>query len=114
MPRRKPRVPCPVDGCATPIIDGWLMCRGCWMSLPLAVRKAHSRHWKALREFITPRTWQLRPIKNRDDYFRREALIDRHHRCCDLVIAKAGRIRKARGLAPDNVIEHELKDMGLI
>jgi hypothetical protein len=84
------------------------------MSLPPVIRKAHSRHWKALREFITPRTWQLRPIKTREDFLRRQALIDRHHRCCDLVVAKAGRIRKARGLTPESSIEHELKDMGLL
>ena len=114
MSRRKPRIPCPVDGCATPIIAGWLMCRGCWMSLPPAVRKAHIRHWNALREFLSPRTWRLRPIKSREEFPRRQALIDRHARSCDLVIAKAGRIRKACGLAPENAIEHELKDIGLI
>ncbi|HBT44324.1 MAG TPA: hypothetical protein DIW51_08890 [Rhodospirillaceae bacterium] len=113
MPRRKPRMPCPVVGCATPIIHDHLMCRGCWMSLPVPVRKAHLRHWRAVREFLN-QAWAVRPLKTREEYFRYRDAAARHNRSCALAVGKAGRIRRALGLAPGNIIEHELKDMGLL
>lgn len=114
MPRRLPRVPCPVDGCETPIIEGYVMCKACWRSLPPAVKKASMARWRAVKAFLTPRTYELRPNLDAGEMVHFRAAKRRHFRSCDLVIAKAGRIRKARGLAPDDVLECKLKELGLL
>ena len=114
MARRLPRIPCHVPGCQTPIIETRLMCQECWSSLPLPVRKASMARWRALKAFLTPRTYELRPGLDAGEMVHFRAAKRRHIRSVDLVTAKAGRIREARGLVPDDAFECELEELGLL
>lgn len=66
--RRKARIECPIEGCKTPIICTWLMCRDCWRTLPKAFRTAVNTTWrnrkawtkgdgKEMRSYLRERHW---------------------------------------------------------
>jgi hypothetical protein len=112
--RRKPRVPCPVDGCGAPMIEDRCMCDGCFQALPAPVRKAALARWRAFRAFLAPRSNSLRSNLTEGELIHADAAWSRNRRCCELIVAKAGRVRRARGLAPEDAMTHELRDIGLI
>ncbi len=113
MRKRKPRIPCQVDGCETQIMYDRMLCQKCWMSLPSGVRKAHLKVWLELKPYVIRATNKLREYP-REDAVHVLSLVNAHHASCDDCMTRANNIRMARHVAPDNAIKTELAEMGLL
>ena len=112
MRKRKPRIPCRIDGCESLIMYDRLMCHACWMTLPSGIRKKHNRIWRELRPFIKRADNSFKYTK--DDAAQVLSLIDQHKESMAECLNRANNIRTAKGIEPDNTIETELKEMGLL
>ena len=112
MRKRKPRIPCRIDGCESPIMYDRLMCHTCWMRIPVGIRKKHTRVWRELRPFIRRSDNAL--VHSKEDAVHVLGLVNAHKESCDECLSMANDIRIAKGIEPDNEIENELKEMGLI
>lgn len=112
MGQRKKRIPCRIEGCESPIIHDRLMCRECWMQLPSGIRKKHMKIWRELRPFI--RRSDNKCINKPEDAVHVMSLINAHKESMDECLNRANNIRTAKNIKPDNPVEIELKEIGLI
>jgi len=106
MRKRKPRIPCRIDGCEAPIIYDRLMCHKCWMTLPSGIRKKHLKIWRELRPFVKRSDNSL--LHSKEDAAHVLILVNQHHASCDECIDRANNIRTAKAIPPDNTIVNEL------
>ncbi|MDD9904804.1 MAG: hypothetical protein OXT06_14635 [Rhodospirillaceae bacterium] len=115
MGRRKPRIECRIDGCHNSIIFDRLMCRECWMLLPVKARKAHLRIWRELRQYLVRAQNEPNDMaKANPEAF--QMALNNHNRSCRLMEARANRIREGMPPAdpPPDPMKEELKELGLI
>lgn len=82
------------------------------MKLPSGIRKKHMKIWRELRPFIRRSDNEL--IHKPEDAVHVLSLIDKHEESIAKCLNRANNIRAAKNIAPDNPIEIELKEMGLI
>lgn len=112
--RRLPREKCPVDGCGQEVIVDRLMCPSCWKSLPLRARKFFDGRYYRLKPYLR-RGGEFRLIEHWEIQECRRAA-RRVFRAGEMLRRLAGRIRVAKGFAPeqDRTLEAELKREGIL
>lgn len=68
--------------------------------------------WRELRPYV--RRSDNHVDLTTDDAAHIISLVNQHHASCDDCTDRANNIRQAKDIPPDNSIETELKDMGLV